>query len=238
MKLFDRHADAVRLTAGGERLLARAYRLLALNDDVIAEMSGADFTGEVRLGAPPDIVGMLLPPILRAFTKAYPSLLVTLVSATTEQLIGQLEQGAVDLAILTEAKLGAQAELLLTDRLVWVGERGGEAHCRRPLSVALGAQQSEFRSATVNALSGAGIEWRPVCQVGSLEPVFATLEADMAVATFLAGTVPSSLASIEDGELPALPPFHVTLRMSSADVSGASLELAGQLREGLARRYG
>jgi DNA-binding transcriptional LysR family regulator len=236
-KLFERRTDAARLTRAGERLIVLAHRMIALNDAVMNQMRGADFAGEVRLGVPHDIVGILLPPILRVFSQAHPNVLVTLVSDTSQVLRARLRDRKVDLTLLTEQQRGSAGQLLLTDRLVWVGPPGGEAHLRRPLSVALGQDSCGFRACAVEALTKSGIDWRPICQVGSLEPVFATLAADMAVAPFLRRTVPASLVVLEDGLLPQLPVFHVNLRLPSHGASDVTLELARHVREGFATRY-
>ena len=47
--------------------------------------------------------------------------------------------------------------------------------------------------------------WRAICQFGSLESAFATLEGDMAIALFLSRTVPDRLAVLRGRELPKLP---------------------------------
>jgi DNA-binding transcriptional LysR family regulator len=229
--LFERKADAMALTREGERLIVRAHRLIALNDEVVGEMRGDDFSGEVRLGVAHDIVGTLTPPILRAFRRQRPNVLVTLVSEASQLLRQRLREGSIDIALLTESRRGNAAEYLLTDRLLWVGARDGDAHRRRPLSVALGQEHCAFRAAAIDALNQADIEWRAICQVGSLEPVFATLESDMAVAPFLARTVPQRLVVLPDGKLPALPSFHVNLRLPSTGVGTIAAELARQIRE-------
>jgi DNA-binding transcriptional LysR family regulator len=236
-RLFERRAEAAHLTRDGEKLIVLAHRLIALNDEVMSQMRGADFTGEVRLGVPHDIVGMLMPPILRAFRQAHPHVLVTLVSDTTQALRASLRARNIDLALMTEPQAGGRSQLLLTDRLVWVGAHGGEAHARRPLSVALGEESCGFRASAIDALTKAGMTWRPICQVGSLEPVFATLEADMAIAPFLSRTVPDRLEVLNSDELPALPVFHVNLRLPSTGVSEVAAELARHIREGFSRRY-
>jgi DNA-binding transcriptional LysR family regulator len=235
--LFERRADAARLTRAGERLMGAAYRMVALNDEVMNLMRRSDFSGEVRLGVPHDIVGMLLPPILRLFRQAHPNVLVTLVSDTTSTLRNALRNGGVDLALMTESERGSRGQWLLSDRLVWVGANGGEAWLRRPLSVALGQESCGFRASAVDALDKAGIEWRPICQVGSLEPVFATLEADMAVAPFLSRTVPERLAALGDDALPALPGFHINIRLPGSGATIIAKELAEHVREGFRRRY-
>jgi DNA-binding transcriptional LysR family regulator len=236
--LFDRAADAARLTRDGEKLIAQAHRLIALNDDVLEQMQQADFSGEVRLGVPHDVVGELMPPILRRFTQEHPNVLVTLVSETTRSLRVGLGERKVDLALMTESEPGKPEQLLLTDRLVWVGSRGGDAWRRRPLAVALGQEGCAFRALAIKALTKSEIEWRPICQVGSLEPVFATLEADMAVAPFLFHTVPERVEVLPDGCLPRLPEFHINLRLPSKGVTKVASELARHIREGFSRRYG
>jgi DNA-binding transcriptional LysR family regulator len=236
--LFNRAADAARLTRDGEKLIAQAHRLIALNDDVLEQMQEADFSGEVRLGVPHDVVGELMPPILRRFGQEHPNVLVTLVSETTRSLRIGLSERKVDLALMTESEPGKREQLLLTDRLVWVGSKGGDAWRRRPLAVALGQEGCAFRALAIKALSKSGIEWRPICQVGSLEPVFATLEADMAVAPFLFHTVPDRVAVLPDGCLPRLPEFHINLRLPPKGVTNVASELARHIREGFSRRYG
>src|SRR5262245_24188004 len=128
--LFRRDADLMHLTREVERLMVRAQRLIALTDEIVGEMRAAEFSGEVRLGVPHDLVAMLMPPILRVFRQAHPNVLVTLVSDTSRSLAAQLIDGDLDLTLLTESKLGARDHRLLTDRLVWVGAKGGDAQTR------------------------------------------------------------------------------------------------------------
>jgi DNA-binding transcriptional LysR family regulator len=236
--LFERGKNQItQLTRGGEKLLGQAHRLLAMNDAVMAEMAETDYCGEVRLGVPHDVVGALMPPILRAFRQEHPNVLITLVSDSTKTLRTMLREGSVDLTLTTEPERADRGDHLLTDRLVWVGARGGEAGGRRPLSVALGKEDCGFRAAAVKALNGARIKWRPICQVGSLEPVFATLEADMAIAPFLSQTVPERLTTLRDDALPLLPFFSVNLRVPQAGQSAVTVELARHIRDAFERRY-
>ena len=236
--LFARKKNQIaQLTRDGEKLLAQAHRLLAMNDAVVAEMQETDFSGEVRLGVPHDVVGALMPPILRAFRQQHPNVLITLVSDSTKTLRTMLREGGVDLTLTTEPERADRGNHLLTDQLVWVGARGGDAGERRPLSVALGKGDCGFRAAAVKALNGARIKWRPICQVGSLEPVFATLEADMAVAPFLAQTVPDRLQILKEAGLPLLPSFSVNLQVPGSGQTAVAAELARHIRDAFERRY-
>jgi len=236
-QLFERNVGAASLTREGEKLLVKAHRLISLNDEVVDQMRTVDFTGEVRLGVAHDIVRAMMPPVLRRFRQEHSNVLVTLVSDTTQTLRAALRERKIDLAVVTEPERGDRDQFLLTDRLTWVGATGGDAYRRHPLSVALGQESCGFRAAAVKALTKAGIQWRAICQFGSLESVFATLEADMAIALFLSRTVPDRLAVLRGRELPKLPSFHINLRLPSTGVKPVVTEFARHIREGFTSRY-
>jgi DNA-binding transcriptional LysR family regulator len=237
IKLFERQSDAARLTKDGERFMSRARRLIALNDEIFSDMHSGDFSGEIKLGVPHDVVASMLPPILREFRRAWPNVLVTLVSNATTVLRSLLADGKLDAALTTERERASRRDCVLSDHLIWVGAIGGSAKHRRPLSVALGPKNCAFRASAVDALDNADIPWRPICQVGSLEPVFATVEADMAIAPFLRKTVPEKLEILDVPELPALPLFHINLRFPAGPISGPAQALVDQVRAGFKSRY-
>ena len=200
-RLFEREGRGLVLAPAGERLLAQARRLLALNDEVWAAMRTPSFEGEVRLGVPYDIIGSFVPPILRRFAKAQPRVRVSLVCEDSTVVRAQLRSGGVDLALTTETDCGRHGETLRTDRLVWVGMPGGDAHLRDPLPVSLGAPTCVFRPVAVEALGKARRDWRAVCEVSRLEPVHAAIEAGLAVAPLLRSSVPRALRDLrgQDG---------------------------------------
>lgn len=233
VKLFDRSPKAIRLTSAGERLIAPAYRLLALNDEAWQQMSQPDFTGEIKPGVPLDIIRPMLPSILRSFNRAYPGVQLTLVSDMTETLLTALKNRAVDLTLTTESKPGGGPSLLLSDRLVWIGARGGESCHKVPLPVSLGSEFCAFRGSTIDALNKAEIDWPVVCGVGNLESILATVEADMAVAPYLSRLVPENLTTIgPDVGLPALPMYYINLQMPDSGGSVIANELARVIRQG------
>jgi len=213
-KLVDRSAAKLSLTSSGEKLLAKANRALLLNDEIFASMRGADFAGEVRLGAAYDIVASLLPAPMRRFREACPGVRVHLTSDTSRGLMARLQNGEIDLALTTDRADDGRGRVLLRERLVWVGAPEGLAYRAKPLTIALGDERCAFRSAALETLARAGLDWRPICQVGGLEVVQATLQADLAIAPFLKRTAPRGLAVVASRRLPVLPEFHVVLRES------------------------
>jgi DNA-binding transcriptional LysR family regulator len=230
-KLFERQGRGLALAPAGERLLAQARRLVAQNDELLASMRTPPFEGEVRLGVPYDIIGSFVPAILRGFAKAQPRVRVSLVCEDSKIVREQLKSGGVDLAMTTETECGRHGETLRTDRLVWVGAAGGDAHLKDPLPVSLGAPTCVFRPVAIEALGKARRDWRAVCEVSRLEPVYAVLEAGLAVAPLLRSSVPERFEILgREARLPALPEFRINL-YAPPGLSPAARDLAQHVRK-------
>lgn len=234
--LFLRDPRELRLTQAGERLLGQARRLLDLHDALYVEMSSGAMEGAVRLGAPQDLVGVLLGPLLKEYAQAHPQVELTLACAASPELLRGLARGEVDLALIEELPGAARGECLAVDRLVWVGARGGAAYRKRPLPVSLVAETCAFRPTVLDALRQHALPWRTVFESGSLDATAATVRSDLAVTAWLAATVPPDLDILPpESGLPALPDYAINLHLSPGQHAPAATALARCLREGLAR---
>ena len=230
--MFDRRQRKLVLSRDGERLLTFAQKLISMNDEIWRTMSAPAFDGEVRLGVPYDLVARFIPTVLRRFDKRFPNVRVSLMTSTSRILCDALSRGELDLTLATEVTSPARAESILIDRLVWVGAAGGDAFNRDPLPVSLGAETCAFRPYALAALAKWNRRWRPVSESNSLEPMIATLQADLAVAPMLSSTPPRSLQILgDDAGLPRLPSCHVNLYLPRNAQNDMAAELAGVLRE-------
>lgn len=237
-ELIDRSVKQLRLTSAGERLIAPAQQLITLNDQVFATMTRPEFDGEVRLGVPHDLVGIYMPPILRAFQQAHCRVRVSLYASTTPKLLDFMQRGEIDLTLTTEPKPLAGADMLRSDQLVWTGARGGTAWRRNPLPVSLGDDTCAFRTHALDALRHAGRSWHLMCQVGDTAPMQAMLEADMAIAPMLASVVPDQLEIIRATEaLPALPVFYINLHARRIGHNAIADALAERIRNEFELRF-
>ncbi|MET0193179.1 MAG: LysR family transcriptional regulator [Hyphomicrobiaceae bacterium] len=237
-ELFERHHKRLTLKPNGERLMAHAQRMISLNDEVWGAMTAPAYEGEIRLGVPHDIVGPYLPPILRRFDKAWPRVRVSLICTTTPQLHELLRGGSIDLTLTTEERCGRNGETLIEDELVWVGAASGMAHRRNPLPVSIGDEKCEFRRSVLKALADAGRDWRSVCEVSSMEPLLATIEADLAIGPLLRRTIPDYLQVIDnEARLPRLPMYLVNMYLPPVQQSEVALELARHIRQEFASRF-
>ncbi len=100
--LLVRTRRGVEPTAAGQVLVAHARTVLAAMDDArraVAEVSGLR-AGEVRVGAGATLCTYVLPRYLAAFREAHPGIRLRLREGTTASLQSDLEDGAIDLALL------------------------------------------------------------------------------------------------------------------------------------------
>lgn len=230
--LFLRQHRRLRLTTLGERLITKARRLIALNDELWSEMTPAALRAPVRLGAPQDLVATWLPSILKSFSQAHPLVEIALVCMASPDLLDAVTKGSVDLALIEEPAGPTKGTCLIVDRLVWVGARGGSAHMKMPLPVSLVAETCVFRRIVLDALDAHGVVWRTLYDSGSIDATSATVRADLAVATWLASTVPEDLVVLSAGvELPALPRFGVNLHRPKGGSTPTAAELEQHLRQ-------
>ncbi len=235
-RLFERQGRRMVLAPAGERLQGAAQRLVALNDEVYAGMRTPPFEGEVRFGVPYDLIASFVPAILRRFAKAQPRVRVSLVCEDSSVVREALRSGDVDLALTTETECGRGGETLRTDRLVWVGVPGGDAHTREPLPVSLGAATCLFRPVAIEALGRARRDWRAVCEVSRMEPVYAAIEAGLAVAPLLRSSVPERFEILgPEAHLPSLPEFRINL-YAPPRASPAVRDLADHVRQSFSGR--
>ena len=177
---------------------------------------------------------------MRRFAKAQPRVRVSLVCEDSSVVRNELRAGGVDLALTTETDCGRHGETLRTDRLVWVGVPGGDAHLKDPLPVSLGASTCVFRPVAIEALGRARRDWRAVCEVSRLEPVYAAIEAGLAVAPLLRSSVPQRFEVFEgkaarEARLPPLPEFRINL-YAPPGLSPAARDLADHVRASFALR--
>ena len=100
--LFERLARRIELTPAGEALLPKAQALLqeAAALPHYLETVRTESGGILRVGAIPTILPYFLAPRLREFVEKFPRIELHLREATTAELIRQIEDGAIDIAIL------------------------------------------------------------------------------------------------------------------------------------------
>jgi len=123
VRLFDRDARGVKLTAKGHELLSHAERMLQGRSDMIqAAREENVFTGTIRIGVAETIVQTWLSALIEQIHATYPALVIEIEVDTTHVLRSHLQSRSIDLAFLMGPVLEARVENipLCTYPLAWV----------------------------------------------------------------------------------------------------------------------
>jgi DNA-binding transcriptional LysR family regulator len=108
--LFVRKAHRVEPTIEGRILLARAERIFTEMDSAIHEIADAVElrSGVVRLGMPPMFGLEYFPSVIAQFHAAYPTISMTVVEGSADEVGGLLDSGAIDLAMIESRRVRPQ----------------------------------------------------------------------------------------------------------------------------------
>ncbi|MCB2127889.1 MAG: LysR family transcriptional regulator [Rhodobacteraceae bacterium] len=208
---FTRAQRKLTLTQEGELLAQYARKMLVLNDEALARLTGSDCRPEIRLGVPYDIVYPAIPRVLQQIAAIYPCARVNLVSSFTAMLKEGFEKGEFDLIVTTEEAPGEGGSVIGNLPLVWVGAPGGVAWHQRPLR--LGFEEScRFRPIAIAALDRADIPWEMSFTGRSNETIQAMVAADLAVTVRMRGLLPEGTVEVRgQGELAPLGSMNICL---------------------------
>lgn len=136
--------------------------------------------------------------ILQRFSRDYPRMKILLQSSFTRPPREQFGRGEIDLMLTTEVAREPGGEALSEVPLVWIGAPGGRAWKARPIPLAC-ERVCIFRQGVQAALDRAGSPWEMAVVSQNTRSVEATVSADPAVHTVLAGSEPRHVERINHG---------------------------------------
>ena len=229
--VFVRDARSVSLTQDGEMLLGYARRLLALNREAVSKFIMPDISGVVRLGSPDDYGERVLPNVLKRFARSHPSIAVDVTIDMTTNLKRRMAERMLDITLITVCQnILADAEILLTEPIVWAGSRGGSAHLREPLPVSLWEEGCVWRADALEALGRAGRDYRVAYMSAHTAGQRAAILADLAVAPLPKSFIGDDIVALgpEEG-LPSLSHYNLAM-IIAPDASAPVLAAADHIR--------
>jgi DNA-binding transcriptional LysR family regulator len=240
VRLLARDPRRVGLTEAGESFLPKARRLLRVNDEIIAEVTGEDLEGEVRLGAPEDFATVHLPDILGAFARAHPRVALAVTCDLTLNLLDRLQAGALDLALVKREPLGPDLGVRVwREPLVWVAADRAVLKPEAPAPLVIAPAPCVYRRRAVAALEARGRTWRAAYTSPSLAGQHAALRAGLGLTVLPREMVPDDLVLL--GEADGLPPLEdaeIALLKARGGAPRAADRLAEFILASLDRRAG
>jgi DNA-binding transcriptional LysR family regulator len=225
--IFARDGRASKLTEDGERLLDYARRIVKLNVEALAAFDDAELTGRVRLGVPDDYADRYLPEIMARFSRAYPSVELTVVCEPSVALFERIDGNELDLAIVTDCDSNRTSESFRRERLLWVTSNRHSTHVEQPLPLALGRPSCSWRRNAIAALDGIGRPYRVLYSSANAGAVAAAVLAGLAVSVFPESGLRPGMRVLNPAEgFPELPACRIGLARNPHESSALADALA------------
>lgn len=201
--LFKRIKKRVFLTEAGEKMLAHANRLLAMEAEALADIKGKKTPqGTITLMVPEAFAVNCLPGVIRTFLTRYPAINFNISNCTDSGLENELQIGSVDLAFIFSDHISATSlafEKILSKKLLMVASPDHPLAGRPPIST------EDLQGQTIFFLKtgcGHGLPFRQLVNTSIIKPL-AIIEAtslEFIKKCVIAGTGISILpdASVQD----------------------------------------
>ncbi|MCE4055599.1 LysR family transcriptional regulator [Pseudomonas sp. Au-Pse12] len=204
--LLQRTTRSQQLTADGERLMAYARAILALNRDAWTELTQVPFHGRVGLGLSEDFAEPRLLRTLQVFAGQYPGLQLDIQVGIPGTLLELLAQGGLQLVVGSLCETTAPGRLLWSEPLVWAGLAQPAGALPEPLPLALFPEPCPYRAAALGRLAQAGIAQRTAMLCSSHGALRAAVLSGFAVAPMALSQLGAELSALgAEYGLPPLP---------------------------------
>jgi len=231
VSVFSRDARSVSLTQDGEMLMGYARRMLALNREAVSKFIVPDIAGVVRLGSPDDYGERVLPNVLKRFAHTHPAIAVDVTIDQSVNLRRRMAERQLDLTLFTVCRhVPPEAEVLLTEPIVWGGAKGGCAHLREPLPLSIWEENCAWRADALEALGREGRDYRIAYMSAHTAGQRAAILADLAVAPLPKSFIGDDIVALGPKEgLPALSNYNLAM-IVAPDASAPVLAAADHIR--------
>lgn len=213
--LFRKEGRYLVLTEQGRLLVSYARRLIAMHDQALGDLSQRAQHKPLRVGCPDDYAESILPGLVALLRETYPELALTVHCDCSTQLRLMLDNGDIDVAILTRAPEKEEGYLLKHDRGVWVHAGCPELLTQEVLPLVLYEADCKFHSTAVDGLEKQARAYRLVCTSASATVIKSLLRKGVGVAAMARSSVPDDFCIIgADAQLPPLPAVDIVLAVA------------------------
>lgn len=228
--LLVRTTRSLTLTEDGEDFLRHAQHVLRAQDALARRFQRSPEAGAVRFGVPENFMGERLPPLLARFSRLFPAVRPDLTFGTYLELRALVAADGLDLAVVMSLP-GSDDDgaVLRHTRFVWAAAQAAHFAGDMPLPLAFAPAPCLHRQVGVDALDGAGVDWRVAFTSPSQQGLRAAVLAGLAVTALPQSDLEPGMAVIDGRHgLPPLPEAQFRLIWRDGGKTPAA-EAFGQL---------
>ncbi len=206
IRLFRREGRRLVLTTQGDDVLVLAREMLALNDSIVATLTGDALAGPVRIGFVQDFAETLLQGLLAQLVALHPDARLEVRVGGTPQLLDLLDSDRLD--IILGMGVAGDPTAIREEPMRWFGNAGLPARETIPLAVL--ERPCRFRDAAIAALDAAGRPYQLVVETPSLSVLRAAVRSGVGITCRT--DLFEGLPEITGAVLPTLPSVSYVLR--------------------------
>jgi DNA-binding transcriptional LysR family regulator len=232
--LLDKRAPGVILTPRGEFVVNQARRLLSINDDILRSTSGGRISKTLRVGIPGDYAGSRVPEKLARFRLRWPTINFIVSSGSSEQLLRDLAQGDLDVAMAVTETPPPVIEPRHTwmREAVWVASPATRIDQKGPIPLVCYGEDCASQRVAVAALRQAGRTCEFVYTSRSLVSLAAAVQAGFGVMAMPRGRASKKGLVVWEGPpLPKLPELYCGIYVREGGTSAEINDLADYLED-------
>ncbi|MDP4984411.1 LysR family transcriptional regulator [Pseudoalteromonas tunicata] len=229
--LFIKHGRNLVLSAEGLLLARDAKQLVHLHDQSVLNIKQPKQRLMLRLGCPDDYAKRVLPDVVALLHQEFSNLELSISTASSIVLREQLDQGLLDLAIVTRAPNSEEGYLLQTAQGVWLKHPQFKLKPEHSLPIVVFQKDCKFHQAAVEGLLKLSQPFHIVANCASASVLNGIVDHGLAI-TAMADISQSQYAEqIEAPFLPALPSIAIVLISALHPLNPMSSAQAKQLSE-------
>lgn len=207
--LFYKQGRDQVLTDDGHQLVLYARQILQLQEKALSAIQKDTAERVLNLGCPNDYVTCLLPQLMDVMTSLLPQLTFRVRTGTSMELRALMDQGEVDLALVTRTPGSDEGLTLYQDTGVWVAKQGCAWANITPLPLALYESGCKFHSSAIDGLQKKGVEHSLYCVTASLALIETLVLEGKAISAIASRSVSAGMEVIQSELLPSLPAIEI-----------------------------
>ncbi|QYJ89771.1 LysR family transcriptional regulator [Shewanella halotolerans] len=225
--LLLRDNKGVSLTESGETLLNYAYKMMQLNSQALDDLKECQNREIIRLGVPTDYIKRYLGSCLLEFIREFTCIELVIDTDVSGNLYKRLQQGEFDLIVATHWQPPVNGELLFERKFHWVAAKGGNAHKRETIPMALYPENCPIRA---QVFANHQLTMRPInvlLSTPSPQALCMAVENDLTIAPIAEFRVNDKMQILDplEHQLPVLPVFNESLYLNPDTQTDATLQL-------------
>jgi DNA-binding transcriptional LysR family regulator len=177
--LIDRAARPVQPTAAGERLLAYARRILALQQEAATLLADPAGTASIRIGVPEDIVTTAMAKVFAQFSKQHREVRLDVTAGLSRDLTKRYRDGEFDIVVVKESAASSDHRATFPEAMGWFESADAPEAWPDPIPLVTFPPGGLYRDAMFERIERERRRWYIAFSGGSLHNVLVAVEAGL-----------------------------------------------------------